>query len=109
MKPPPCVLTIAGSDSGGGAGVQTDGRTIHALGAHALTAITAITAQNTRGVLAWRAMPASLLAAQLDAVLTDFPVAAIKTGLLPNAAGTSCTAVTPVVFWAVMATIADMP
>jgi hydroxymethylpyrimidine/phosphomethylpyrimidine kinase len=85
-QPPPCVLTIAGSDSGGGAGVQADARTIHALGGYALMAITAITAQNTRGVRAWRAVPAELLAAQIAAVMEDFPVAAIKTGLLPGAA-----------------------
>jgi hydroxymethylpyrimidine/phosphomethylpyrimidine kinase len=86
MKPPPCVLTIAGSDSGGGAGVQADARTIHAVGCYALTAITAITAQNTRGVRLWRAVAPQLLQDQLEAVLDDFPVAAIKTGLLPNAA-----------------------
>lgn len=83
---PPCVLTIAGSDSGGGAGVQADARTIHALGGYALTAITAVTAQNTRGVQRWSAVAPSLLAAQIDAVLADFPVRAIKTGLLPGAA-----------------------
>ena len=86
MKPPPCVLTIAGSDSGAGAGVQADARTIHALGGYALTAITAITAQNTRGVQRWSPVASSLLAAQLESVLGDFPVAAIKTGLLPGAA-----------------------
>lgn len=86
MKPPFCVLTIAGSDSGAGAGIQADARTIHALGGHALTAITAVTAQNTRGVTAWRAVPTALFTAQLDAVLDDFPVAAIKTGLLPGTA-----------------------
>jgi hydroxymethylpyrimidine/phosphomethylpyrimidine kinase len=83
---PRCVLTIAGSDSGGGAGVQADARTIRALGGHALTAITAITAQNTRGVRAWRPVALDLLAAQIAAVCDDFPVAAIKTGLLPGAA-----------------------
>ena len=86
MKNPSCVLTIAGSDSGGGAGVQADARTIHALGGFAAMAITAITAQNTRGVSAWRAVPADLLTAQIQAVLDDLPVAAIKTGLLPGAA-----------------------
>lgn len=84
MRPPPCVLTIAGSDSGAGAGIQADSRTIHALGGYALTAITAITAQNTRGVSAWRAVPPALLTAQITAVLKDFPVRAIKTGLLPG-------------------------
>lgn len=84
MKPPPCVLTIAGSDSGAGAGIQADSRTIHALGGYALTAVTAITAQNTRGVTAWRAVPPALLTAQITAVLGDFPVDAIKIGLLPG-------------------------
>ena len=86
MSRPPCVLTIAGSDSGAGAGVQADARTIHALGGFACTAITAVTAQNTRGISAWRAEPPTLLAAQLAAVLSDFPVAAAKTGLLPGTA-----------------------
>jgi hydroxymethylpyrimidine/phosphomethylpyrimidine kinase len=86
MKPPICVLTIAGSDSGAGAGVQADARTIHALGGYALTAITAITAQNKRGVQMWRAVAVDLLSAQIESVLGDFRVAAIKTGLLPRAA-----------------------
>ena len=86
MKTPPCVLTIAGSDSGAGAGIQVDARTIHALGGFALTAITAITAQNTRGITEWRAMVPSLIAAQITAVVSDFRVAAIKTGLLPSTA-----------------------
>lgn len=86
MKPPRCVLTIAGSDSGAGAGVQADARTIHALGGYACTAITAVTAQNTRGVQRWSAVAPALLAAQIEAVLGDLPVAAIKTGLLPGAA-----------------------
>ena len=84
MKPPLCILTIAGSDSGAGAGIQADSRTIHALGGYALTAITAVTAQNKRGVMAWRAVSPTLLAAQIKAVAGDFPVAAAKTGLLPG-------------------------
>ena len=86
MKRPLCVLTIAGSDSGGGAGIQADSRTIHALGCYALTIVTATTAQNTRGVQSWAAVPPRLLKAQLDSVLGDFHVAAIKTGLLPGSA-----------------------
>lgn len=86
MKPPRCVLTIAGSDSGAGAGVQADARAIHALGGYALTAITAITAQNTLGVQQWSPVASGLLAAQLGCVFEDFPVAAIKTGLLPGTA-----------------------
>ena len=86
MKVPPCVLTIAGSDSCAGAGVQADVRTVHALGGYACSAITAVTAQNTRGVTAWRPVPTALLTAQIAVVLDDLPVAAIKTGLLPGAA-----------------------
>lgn len=86
VKPPPCVLTIAGSDSGGGAGIQADARTIQALGGYALTAITAVTAQDGRGIAAWEPVAPRLLAAQLTAALAGFPVAAIKTGLLPGAA-----------------------
>jgi hydroxymethylpyrimidine/phosphomethylpyrimidine kinase len=93
MKSPPCVLTIAGSDSGAGAGIQADARTIQALGGYACTAVTAVTAQNTRGIAAWRPLPAALLAAQIAAVLDDLPVAAIKTGLLPGAAAVRAVAV----------------
>jgi hydroxymethylpyrimidine/phosphomethylpyrimidine kinase len=87
-----CVLTIAGSDSGGGAGVQADGRTIRALGGFALNAITAVTAQNTRGVAAWEAVSPALIAAQIEAVAGDFPVAAAKTGLLPGPAAIAAVA-----------------
>lgn len=86
MRPPPCVLTIAGSDSSAGAGVQADARSIHALGGYALTAITAVTAQNTRGVIAWRAVPPALIAAQIATVAKDLAPDAVKTGLLPGAA-----------------------
>jgi hydroxymethylpyrimidine/phosphomethylpyrimidine kinase len=86
VKPPICVLTIAGSDSGAGAGIQVDARVIHALGGYGCTAITAVTAQNTRGVRSWRPVPPPLLEAQITAVLEDFPIAAVKTGLLPGAA-----------------------
>jgi len=82
----PCVLTIAGSDSGAGAGLQADSRAIHALGGYALTAVTAITAQDSRSVAAWRPVVPSLIAAQIAAVAGDFPVRAVKTGLLPGAA-----------------------
>ncbi len=83
---PLCVLTIAGSDSGGGAGIQADSRAIRALGVFPLTAITAVTAQSTRGVRAWCAVEPRLIAAQIEAVLEDMPVGAVKTGLLPGAA-----------------------
>jgi len=80
------ILTIAGSDSGAGAGIQADARTIQALGGYALTAITAVTAQNGLGVAAWEAVPIPLVSAQITAVLEGFPIAAVKIGLLPTAA-----------------------
>jgi hydroxymethylpyrimidine/phosphomethylpyrimidine kinase len=86
MMPPPCVLTIAGSDSGGGAGIQADQRTIRILGGHALTAVTAVTAQDTQGVQDWSPVSVSLIRSQVASALSGFPVAAAKTGLLPGAA-----------------------
>lgn len=79
------ALTIAGSDSGAGAGIQADLKTFQALGVYGVSAITAVTAQNTLGVRAIHALPASIIAEQIDAVLDDFPVGATKTGMLPNA------------------------
>jgi hydroxymethylpyrimidine/phosphomethylpyrimidine kinase len=79
---PPVVLTIAGSDSGGGAGIQADLKTFAALGAYGASVITAVTAQNTLGVTAIHPVPADVVAAQLDAVLADFPVAAVKVGMI---------------------------
>jgi hydroxymethylpyrimidine/phosphomethylpyrimidine kinase len=84
--PPACVLTIAGSDSSGGAGIQADARAIHALGGYAATAITAITAQNTRGILAVAPVSPNVLAKQVQAVLDDLPIAAVKIGLVPSRA-----------------------
>src|ERR1039457_463342 len=81
---PFCVLTIAGSDSGGGAGIQADLRTIRAIGGHALTAITAVTAQDTMHISEWRPVPDALIGAQIASALGGFPVAAAKTGLLPG-------------------------
>ena len=79
---PPVLLTIAGSDSGGGAGIQADLKTFAALGAYGASVITAVTAQNTRGVRAIHPVPADVVAAQLDAALDDLPVAGIKIGMI---------------------------
>ena len=76
------VLTIAGSDSGGGAGIQADLKTMSALGCYGMTAITAITAQNTLGVTAIHGVPPDMLKAQLQAVLDDIGVHAVKIGML---------------------------
>ncbi|WP_030436535.1 bifunctional hydroxymethylpyrimidine kinase/phosphomethylpyrimidine kinase [Actinoplanes subtropicus] len=83
---PPVVLTIAGSDSGGGAGIQADLKTFAALGAYGTSVITAITAQNTLGVTAIHPVPIDIVAAQLDAVLADFEVAAVKVGMIGDRA-----------------------
>jgi hydroxymethylpyrimidine kinase/phosphomethylpyrimidine kinase len=82
----PRALTIAGSDSGGGAGIQADLKTFSAYGVYGASAITAVTAQNTLGVTGWLAMPAALVEGQIDAVLTDIGAGAVKTGMLANAA-----------------------
>jgi len=79
---PPCVLTIAGSDSGGGAGIQADIKTISALGGYALSVLTALTAQNTLGVQGIHPVPAEFVRAQMDSVMSDIPVKAAKTGML---------------------------
>jgi hydroxymethylpyrimidine/phosphomethylpyrimidine kinase len=76
------TLSIAGSDSGGGAGIQADIKTITMMGGHAMTAITAITAQNSQGVTAAKALAPELVVAQVDAVISDFGVDAIKIGML---------------------------
>lgn len=80
------ALTIAGSDSGGGAGIQADLKTFAALGVYGSSVITAITAQNTVGVTAVHEVPTEVIAAQLDAVLTDIGADAAKTGMLSSAA-----------------------
>ncbi|HJU40986.1 MAG TPA: bifunctional hydroxymethylpyrimidine kinase/phosphomethylpyrimidine kinase [Tahibacter sp.] len=84
-SPHACALTIAGSDSGGGAGIQADLKTFHAFGVHGLSAITALTAQNTRAVTAVHTTPPAMIAAQLDALFDDFPIGAAKTGMLGDA------------------------
>ncbi len=76
------VLSIAGSDSGGGAGIQADLKTFSALGCYGMTAITAITAQNTQGVRAIHGVPPDILRAQIDAVVEDIGVDAVKIGML---------------------------
>ncbi|WOE76527.1 bifunctional hydroxymethylpyrimidine kinase/phosphomethylpyrimidine kinase [Alterisphingorhabdus coralli] len=80
------VLSIAGSDSGGGAGIQADIKTITMMGGHAMTAITALTAQNSQGVAAVTSTDPDMVAAQIDAVVNDFGVDAIKIGMLGSAA-----------------------
>ncbi len=79
------ILVIAGSDSGGGAGIQADIKTITMLGGFAMTAITAITAQNTLGVQAVEAVSEGMIAAQIDAVIHDIGVDAVKIGMLGDA------------------------
>lgn len=85
MKKYATVLSVAGADSVGGAGIQADIKTCTTLGVYAMTAITALTAQNTQGVRAVEAVSPSMLRAQLDAVLDDVRPDALKTGMLPNA------------------------
>lgn len=79
---PPICVTIAGSDSGGGAGIQADLKTFSALGVYGASVITAVTAQNTRTVAAVHDVPADIVAAQIDAVLGDLDVKAIKIGMV---------------------------
>ena len=92
------ALTIAGSDSGAGAGVQADLKTFAAHGVYGTSAITAVTAQNTRGVIAWEAVSTELVIAQIEAVASDLAPAAVKTGMLATAA----------IVEAVAATVAEM-
>jgi hydroxymethylpyrimidine/phosphomethylpyrimidine kinase len=82
---PVSVLTIAGSDSGGGAGIQADLKTFAAYGVHGTSALAALTAQNTRGVTAVHVPPVSFLRAQIDAVFADFAIVAVKLGMLASA------------------------
>lgn len=79
------ILIVAGSDSGGGAGIQADIRTVSALGGHAMTAVTAITAQNTMGVSAIHPVPVEMVIAQMQAVISDIGVDAVKIGMIGSA------------------------
>jgi hydroxymethylpyrimidine/phosphomethylpyrimidine kinase len=82
---PACILIIAGSDSGGGAGIQADIKTVTMLGGHAMTAVTAITAQNTIGVDAVHMVPTQMVIDQISAVVSDIGVDAVKIGMIGNA------------------------
>ncbi|MEV4091975.1 bifunctional hydroxymethylpyrimidine kinase/phosphomethylpyrimidine kinase [Streptosporangium saharense] len=81
---PPRVLTVAGSDSGGGAGIQADLKTMLALGVHGMSVIAAVTAQNSLGVQGYWELPAEAVRAQLDSVLGDIGAQAVKTGMLAS-------------------------
>ena len=85
-RTPQRVLTIAGSDSGGGAGIQADMRTCALLGVHALVAVTAVTVQNSMGVKGFHEIPLDVIAAQIEAVASDIGVQAAKTGMLASSA-----------------------
>lgn len=84
MTTPPRVLTIAGSDSGGGAGIQADLKTMLALGVHGMSVIAAVTAQNSLGVQGYWELPPEAVRAQLDSVLSDIGAEAVKTGMLAS-------------------------
>ncbi|KUN17419.1 hydroxymethylpyrimidine/phosphomethylpyrimidine kinase [Streptomyces antibioticus] len=82
---PPCVLTVAGSDSGGGAGIQADLKTMLALGVHGMSVVTAVTAQNSLGVQGAWPLPVEVVRAQYRSVVDDIGVQAVKTGMLASA------------------------
>ena len=105
----PRILTIAGSDSGGGAGIQADIKAITLNGGFAMTAITALTAQNTRGVTAVEPVPVAMILAQIEAVVSDIGVDAVKIGMIGSAAAAEAVAdrlealaATPIIFDPVM-------
>src|SRR5689334_18637980 len=85
MPAPPRVLSIAGSDSGGGAGLQADLKTMLAHGVHGMTAVTAVTVQNSVGVHGFYELEPKAVAEQIEAVVTDIGVDAVKTGMLASA------------------------
>lgn len=93
MRTPPVALTIAGSDSGGGAGLQADLRTFTACGVHGCVAVTAVTVQNSLGVSGFVEIPPSVVADQVRVVVTDIGVGAAKTGMLASAPIISAVAV----------------
>jgi hydroxymethylpyrimidine/phosphomethylpyrimidine kinase len=99
-------MTIAGSDSGGGAGVQADLKTFAALGVYGASTLTAITAQNTVGVTAVHEIPTDVIRAQIDAVLTDIGADAVKTGMLSSSAIIECVA-DALEHWGVPALVVD--
>jgi hydroxymethylpyrimidine kinase/phosphomethylpyrimidine kinase len=86
FSPTRTALTVAGSDSSGGAGIQADLKTFAAHGVYGTSVITAVTAQNTLGVLSFEAISADLVTAQMEAVVSDIGAHAVKTGMLANAA-----------------------
>ncbi|HEX4043202.1 MAG TPA: bifunctional hydroxymethylpyrimidine kinase/phosphomethylpyrimidine kinase [Xanthobacteraceae bacterium] len=88
----PIAVTIAGSDSGGGAGIQADLKTFSALGVYSASVITALTAQNTKGAFAIHEVPADFITAQIDAVFSDFTIGAVKIGMLGNTAAIAAVA-----------------
>lgn len=111
----PRILIIAGSDSGGGAGIQADIKTVTMLGGHAMTAITAVTAQNTQGVKSVHAVPAETVLAQIDAVVADIGIDAVKIGMIGSAYTAEAVATrlagidAPVVFDPVMVATSGAP
>ena len=102
----PKAMTIAGSDSGGGAGAQADLKTFAALGVYGASTLTAITAQNTVGVTAVHEIPTDVIRAQIDAVLTDIGADAVKTGMLSSSAIIECVA-DALEHWKVPALVVD--
>ena len=117
---PARILIIAGSDSGGGAGIQGDIKTVTMLGGHAMTAVTAVTAQNTVGVTSVHPVPAEMILAQIDAVVGDIGVDAVKVGMIGSAFAATQVAVRlqelkavlpdlPIVFDPVMVTTSGSP
>jgi len=99
----PVALSIAGSDSSGGAGIQADLKTFSALGVYAATVITALTAQNTKGIAGVHEVPPDFVGAQMDAVFSDLDIAAVKIGMLGN------TAITEALAAGLVVSIAELP